>query len=1104
MANDKAHSLRRSSSQASDVSSHSGKIRTVRVRPKKSLTNTNATTPTHQKDPSLTSFPSLSPEAAAKSPPTSTDVLPQAQPQRSGSQLVRDRKATLAGLTNASPSVQGRGSLFDDSPRSSIDIPGALHLATDEHIERLIAKSGAVKLVRQFAQDLAQRDAELSALRIRADDRERELKKMLREVEVSSLDIERRLRDLDTSSINYSADPEDMAANRPVVRRKITTSIDDMMHQAMEEGVGLNNSGHRDSKGDMDVAATIRPAKPDHDDTSSITSRKRTGSIRSWQDYIWGSGRTSRKTSRSSSMISEDVAEDHDATAKVRAGSASTARRKGLENLFALQQQSSGSSYFIGGTTKPVKKAQQADNLSIASKKSERSISSWTVKLFAGNPQSSKDNNENNNRARSSSLDQPGTGSAWKTAGGSSSALAALAKMNSQRGNASVSSSRSSMTAKAAAPPPKRGYPSSGSLSASPDTAPVDMSAANLGPVEMDAILPDDTKPPTMNNTYTYNNFTPRDMLTDRFGFIYDQRQRKRQREAQLAVKQAHRKSGTDSLERLDAETDRTKSHERKASNSLLSSWVRPSTPVSIEGDQNEAPSRSWQDYLRISTRPTELLSHTPSAGAIVTLTVADSTTGPTAELSRTSPISVDTTRGSLSAAHQLAEPTESPVVADTPEFSCRKGTPEVSITPAQAGDQEPVKLLLEQLTELHDKLQVERAVKWNEFLRKVRAERGAAAAAATDRQNSKRKTANMPEASLLDGEVVGVNDLGNKGKIGRAKWKEFKILVLGGIPVELRPKIWSECSGASALRIPGYYEDLVAASSGAEQSQDDTEVASQIQADIYRTLTDNVFFRYGPGTTKLREVLLAYARRNPTVGYCQGMNMIVGSLLLIMPTAEDAFWILVAMIENILPAHYYDHGLVASRADQIVLREYVSEVLPRLSSHLEDLSVELEAMTFQWFLSVFTDCLSAEALYRVWDVVLCLNSTNSASPNSPGITVTTATPPNSDPSATTPLTTGLNTISSTTLDSSTSTDGTGSTFLFQLALALLKLNEPQLLACDNPASLYGYINHNMTNHAISIDGLIQASEGLRKVVRREDVLEKRKKAVDGMAVARR
>ena len=147
-------------------------------------------------------------------------------------------------------------------------------------------------------------------------------------------------------------------------------------------------------------------------------------------------------------------------------------------------------------------------------------------------------------------------------------------------------------------------------------------------------------------------------------------------------------------------------------------------------------------------------------------------------------------------------------------------------------------------------------------------------------------------------------------------------------------------------------------------------------------------------------------------------------------------------MIEQILPESYYDHSLLATRADQHVLREYVSQLLPKLSQHLEEMCIELETLTFQWFLSIFTVCLSAEALFRVWDVVLCFND--------------------------------------------------GSTFLFQVALALLKLNESQLLDCDTPARVYGYIGNEMTDHAISIDGLIGASEALKNVITRAEVEEKR------------
>jgi hypothetical protein len=553
----------------------------------------------------------------------------------------------------------------------------------------------------------------------------------------------------------------------------------------------------------------------------------------------------------------------------------------------------------------------------------------------------------------------------------------------------------------------------------------------------MDRILPEESRPPTL--VQHHNKFIgSSEYLTDRFGFIYDQRRKKRQSEAAAELSRQKHSSNVESLgdgrsvlKKLGIQDE---DDEAAAASSSNGAAARPSS--SSSEDQNGKPvTKTWADYLKLATHPTELLSHTPSAAPITTVESAEAEfSGP-----KMSQITL-TKRGSLPTSSANPEPSPSRIVSGNAELSVTTPSPgpstPISPYPPQI---DPVKSLLDQMSDLHDNLQREKSVRWNEFLRKVRAgNKRDGVAASTSEGGSKGYVA--PETFLADGEMVGIASLGNKGKVGRAKWQEFRRLVLGGIPVALRAKVWTECSGAAALRIPGYYEDLV------NNGKDDPTIATQIQMDITRTLTDNIFFRTGPGVQKLNEVLLAYSRRNPEVGYCQGMNLITACLLLILPTAEDAFWVLATMIENILPQNYYDAHLLTSRADQSVLRSYVVELLPRLSAHLDELEIELEALTFQWFLSVFTDCLSAEALFRVWDVVLCMHD--------------------------------------------------GSTFLFQVALALLKLNERALLQCDTPAGVYHYINHQMTNHAISIDGLIQASDALGKVIKRKDVEERRAKAV--------
>ncbi|KAJ5227584.1 uncharacterized protein N7469_007590 [Penicillium citrinum] len=1064
MAESDSHSQRRSSSQASSASNQSAKARTLRLKAQKRHSGSNAPT-------DLTSFPSLPPSSPPDNSPTLTRNMTTTMLTGGAGDGTngtgRGRKATLARLTTGVSHTSGRAALFDDSVPTR-DVPGALHLADDAHIERLISTTGPVKIVRQFAHDLAQRDAEISALRQRADARERELKKMLREVSVSNQDIERRLYQMENSQEERNSDEESTYSAGGASQH---SGLDGLMSQAMTDAVGSNDGDGSESTSDFQ--ATIRPQRPDKEPQDIAANRKRQGSLRGWQEYFFGSNNASRKTSRASSIRSDMQGVEEEDTKQSRIPSNPSVRRMVLdEQLFQPPNGKPGSIASDNLGRRIASNSTNGDDVSVHSRKSSRSLGSWTVKLFAGNNQGQKDSSDSEISRKVSDKQDKNVDSK-----GSMSAVAALKRINSNT-NMPASGGRvaSNNTGTVRINPAARRTAVTSITQGNATAENSDRSSNNLGPVEMDAILPVESRPPTL--APIYNNSQSGEFLTDRYGFIYDQRRKKRQREASANKNRKNRLSITETLGSLRSDSDVDDENQTLPS-------VPPDTPNSPPGspvdfENGNAGLRRWQDYLRMPSRPTELLSHTPSTAPIVSLTTAEPTRA------HSSSVSVDKD-GTLSLNSAQPSASTSAITADRPEFAgiSSEDQPTVRIN---ASETEPVKLLLEQLTDLHDTLQRDRTVRWNEFLRKVRAERRkegeAAAAAAAASSDRSVQAVDTPEATLADGEVIGISGLGNKGKVGRAKWREFRALVLGGIPVALRAKVWSECSGASAMRIPGYYDDLVRGVGGTDP---DASVVAQIEMDIRRTLTDNVFFRKGPGVGKLKEVLLAYSRRNSEVGYCQGMNLIAASLLLIMPTAEDAFWILTSMIEIILPEHYYDHGLMASRADQAVLRQYITELLPKLSAHLEDLGIELEALTFQWFLSLFTDCLSAEALYRVWDVILCLNVTSTAQNGS-----------STNASSASSIKDGDKATSAS--EEVASGGGGGSTFLFQVALALLKLNEPQLLTtCSTPAALYTYINHQMTNHAISIDGLIQASEALRNMVRREDVISRRAVALREM-----
>ncbi|KAI0452875.1 TBC domain protein [Xylaria acuta] len=994
MESEQAAPLERSASQLSSVSRSSrGPTSRAKSRTRKRTSQPSSSASSiAASDKSLISFPSFSPQQTQHDP--SLIPGPCVDATRHGAERLSYRQPDAASivdsLTTTDATKTPRSALFEDTPVAARKIPGVLHLAENEHIERLLAKHGPVNLVRQIAEDLAQRDLQISNLRRRADARERALRKIILECGLSNLELEKKLR-----SVEQELKAQDQS------KRGQGEGLSNMMNDAMRDSLSQTTS-YTGLGIDDGTETAIRASG-----LNTVKGNNK-GTIRGWKDYLWGTG-TGRKTSRPASVNGEG-----NKTA-IRAPVTGDRRPPIQEDLFtppgagSTQTSSRASSIYSGqGARKP-----------------SSSLASMALQLIAGKASNRADSDSL--RGRSDSVRQ--SGSLRTSSVASTKTNASARAISSQPGPKALMSMRRSTPTSANLAQRSQLYERREGLGTSPDNA-TDTTLGDYVPVEMDTIFSPEGQPPTL--THIYNNLDNSEYLTDRFGFIYDQRRKMRQREAAQVAAQMKRGNRAEMLTGGRTGISPNSLDDSASSTRESASDGRPGTPNSTEDIVEQGRPKRWQDYLKIATVQTELLSHTPVA--ISSMEVFEGNEPPK------SPALITTNdRGFVPPASTTAA-----LNSD----STSKANEEASGTLVYE-DVEPVKLLLKQLGDVHDALQREKSVRWNEFLRKIRAERrregeaAAVAAAAAAEARFQKAPVIIPEAKLTDGETIGITNLGVRGKLGQIKWKEFRSHVLGGIPVAHRPKIWAECSGAISNRDPGLYEELVSRSS----EGDDQSVILQIDMDVHRTLTDNIFFRRGPGVAKLSEVLRAYARKNPEVGYCQGMNLITANLLLIMPSTEDAFWVLASIIERILPRGYYDHSLMASRADQNVLRQYVTAVLPKLSQHLENLSIELEALTFQWFLSVFTDCLSAEALFRVWDVILCLSD--------------------------------------------------GSTFLFQVALALLKLNEQQLLQCDTPAAIYTYINHQMTNHAISIDGLIQASEGLRGVVKRKDVEARRNKAIE-------
>nr|XP_020143122.1 TBC1 domain family member 30 isoform X8 [Microcebus murinus]XP_020143123.1 TBC1 domain family member 30 isoform X8 [Microcebus murinus]XP_020143124.1 TBC1 domain family member 30 isoform X8 [Microcebus murinus]XP_020143125.1 TBC1 domain family member 30 isoform X8 [Microcebus murinus] len=165
----------------------------------------------------------------------------------------------------------------------------------------------------------------------------------------------------------------------------------------------------------------------------------------------------------------------------------------------------------------------------------------------------------------------------------------------------------------------------------------------------------------------------------------------------------------------------------------------------------------------------------------------------------------------------------------------------------------------------------------------------------------------------------------------------------------------------------------------------DDDSMGIQIVKDLHRTGCSSYCGQEAEqDRVVLKRVLLAYARWNKNVGYCQGFNILAALILEVMEGNEgDALKIMIYLIDKVLPESYFVNNLRALSVDMAVFRDLLRMKLPELSQHLDTLQRTANkesgggyeppltnVFTMQWFLTLFATCLPNHTVLKIWDSV--------------------------------------------------------------------------------------------------------------------------------------
>ena len=138
-----------------------------------------------------------------------------------------------------------------------------------------------------------------------------------------------------------------------------------------------------------------------------------------------------------------------------------------------------------------------------------------------------------------------------------------------------------------------------------------------------------------------------------------------------------------------------------------------------------------------------------------------------------------------------------------------------------------------------------------------------------------------------------------------------------------------------------------------------------QIDKDIERTFPNDKGF----DKVQLRNILEAYATRNPNVGYCQGINFIVAVLLKCGFSEEESFWMFNQIIENYIPTSYYN-SMFGVILDQKVFDHLLRVKQTKIIRHLEKIGLESSIINIQWFICLFCFSFNIEIVKSLWDMI--------------------------------------------------------------------------------------------------------------------------------------
>ena len=200
---------------------------------------------------------------------------------------------------------------------------------------------------------------------------------------------------------------------------------------------------------------------------------------------------------------------------------------------------------------------------------------------------------------------------------------------------------------------------------------------------------------------------------------------------------------------------------------------------------------------------------------------------------------------------------------------------------------------------------------------------------------------------------------------------KVFLKLVAQGLPHHLRQFIWT-------IIIDTDEKDILNVSNNEKEKihfqtlislNKNTKDIEQIEKDVFRTFVNDKD-KTDKNLSILRQLLIALNNLNENIGYCQGINFIVGFILKVTKFNKiKAFHLSRLILKKI--KGYFSKGFPLLKYNLEKFNKAFTTLLPKLYCHFRDNDVIDELWIGKWMQTLFTINLPFEETCYIWDALL-------------------------------------------------------------------------------------------------------------------------------------